>query len=259
VAFLPGTDRQLLHQELRHALHVSGFSTITAPSPPHWDGGRGRRALGDLKKLLAGQKPALFLSVNFRGLDPDGEIFYLCRALGVPVAVWCVDNPWHLLCGVRAPWWREAAIFVSDASFIEDLEAAGCERATYLPLAAAPHMRDIAASDIETSSPLFVGRSAFQERQRFFAAARVPPHLKAKAADTPVCGPANGPNFHWWRKELGVALWPGQEVRRAGLGADMCSRERRPRPANRNGRWIWYGRTFMRAFRSRGSSGPAQE
>ncbi|MDR3361276.1 MAG: glycosyltransferase [Desulfovibrio sp.] len=226
-AFLPGTDRQLLHQELRHALCASGFSAITAPSPPHWDGAGGRRALGALKELLAGQKPALFLSVNFRGLDPDGEIFYLCRALGVPVAVWCVDNPWHLLCGVRAPWWREAAIFVSDASFIEDLEAAGCGQAAYLPLAAAPHMLDIAASDVGASPPLFVGRSAFQERQRFFAAARVPPHLKAKAAAAPVYGPANGPNFHWWRKELGVALWPGQEARRAGLGAEMCSRERR--------------------------------
>ena len=65
--------------------------------------------------------------------------------MGIPVALWFVDNPWHVLSGVRLPWWQHAHIYVTDASFVDGLKAQGAERVCHLPLAVAPHMwRDLA-------------------------------------------------------------------------------------------------------------------
>jgi hypothetical protein len=188
------------------------------------------------EEAVARHRPALALSVNLRGLDPEGEIFWLCRSLGVAVAVWCVDNPWHLLSGMPLPWWKEAALFVTDAGFIPPLQGAGARTVHHLPLAVAPHMwrQEGRANCGELQqAPLFIGRSAFPEQSRFFAAARVPRDMLAQAAGQPPCGeadsPANGPQFHWWMEKLRLLPWPGQAARRAGLGADICSRARRAR------------------------------
>ena len=230
---LPGTERQLLHQELRQALDEAGFGPVLETVPECRDT---ESLLTPWENLLAGSNPALLLSVNLRGLDPEGRVFYLCQALGVPVAVWLVDNPWHLLSGLRLPWWQEAALFVTDESFIPGLRAAGARRVFYLPLAVAPQMwRDLPdeneAADLAQNPPLFVGRSAFPERERFFAAARVPQSLEQEAHTLLAHpgGPAEGPHFHWWLRKSGAAPWPGQDVRCAGLGAEICSQANRVR------------------------------
>lgn len=232
-ALLPGTDRHLLHLELRQALGAAGFGPVLEAVPPCGDAAQLVRAW---EQLLAGRRPALLLSVNLRGLDPEGRLFYLCRALGVPVALWFVDNPWHLLSSLRLPWWREAALFVTDASFIPGLRAAGARRVWHLPLAVAPQMwRELPdekeAARLALHPPLFVGRSAFPERERFFAAARVPSALHEEARDLleRASGPADGPHFHWWLQKLAVSPWPGQDVRCAGLGAELCSQGNRAR------------------------------
>ncbi|MDR2745125.1 MAG: DUF3880 domain-containing protein [Desulfovibrio sp.] len=232
---LPGTDRQLLHQELVRSLHSAGFGVA---EPPLWPGGGNpQHALTVWEEAIARHRPVLALSVNLRGLDPEGEIFWLCRALGIAVAVWCVDNPWHLLSSLPLPWWKEAALFVTDAGFIPSLQSAGARTVHHLPLAVAPHMW---RKDSEVScehlpqTPLFVGHSAFPGQSRFFAAARVPQDMLAQAAREQAAAggadsPANGPQFHWWLEKLRLSPWPGQAVRRAGLGADICSRARRAR------------------------------
>lgn len=232
-ALLPGTERHLLHLELRQALGEAGFGPVLEAAPPCGDEAHLLRAW---EHLTAGRRPAVLLSVNLRGLDPEGRIFYLCRALGVPVAVWFVDNPWHLLSSLRLPWWREAALFVTDASFIPGLRAVGARQVRHLPLAVAPQMwRDMPdekeAARLALRPPLFVGRSAFPERERFFAAARVPREAQEEArrllerAD----GPADAPHFHWWLQKLAVSPWPGQDARCAGLGAELCSQGNRAR------------------------------
>lgn len=230
---LPGTERQLLHQEVRQALGEAGFGPVLETVPSCKDEAH---FLPAWEQLPTGRRPVLLLSVNLRGLDPDGRIFYLCRALGVPVAVWFVDNPWHLLSGLRLPWWREAALFVTDDSFIPGLRAAGARRVWHLPLAVAPQMwRDMPdekeAARLALNPPLFVGRSAFPERERFFAAARVPPVLEQEAHSLleRATGPADSPHFHWWLQKFGFFPWPGQDVRCAGLGAELCSRTNRAR------------------------------
>ncbi len=235
---LPGNDGLLLHQELRAALLCSGFRQIVEDLPQP-DGAAGEHSsINDdtfaarWRDLLEEGKPAFLLSVNLRGLDADGRIFHLCRALGIPVALWFVDNPWHVLSGVRLPWWRDAHVFVTDASFVDSLRAEGARRVFHLPLAVAPHMwRDLEAESSVREPPLFVGRSAFPEKERFFAAASVPQALEAEAAKVleASTGPHDAPHFFWWHNKLGGALWPGYDVRRPGLGAERCAQANRRR------------------------------
>ena len=224
---LPGNDRQLLHLEMREALQGAGFAPVVE-TPPRIAGPCG---MAGVRQVLAtGKKPVLVFSTNLRGLDGEGRMFHLFRALGIPVAIWFVDNPWHVLSSVRLPWWREASLFVTDASFIPHLRAAGAKRVHHLPLAVPAHMwRPVA--DLSESPPLFVGRSAFPDRERFFAAVDVPEDLlvRARALLDRADGPAQGPQFHWWRCQLDAPPWPGAKVRAAGLGAEICSRMNRAR------------------------------
>lgn len=225
--WLPGDETQLLHRELRGALEEAGFAPVCGPAT------RGGAAL---RAVWGGRAPAFALSVNLRGLDADGRIFHACRALGVPVALWFVDNPWHVLSAARLPWWRDAHLFVTDAGFVPGLAAAGARSVHPLPLAVAPHMwrplPDAAeAARLGRLAPRFVGRAAFPGRDRFFAAARVPENLLSAAAALleEDARPGRLPNFHWWARRLGVRLWPGHEVRNAGLGAEHCAQANRAR------------------------------
>lgn len=238
---LPGNDGQLLHQELRHALAQCGLGPVVENLPqPQFRSmaaAGGASAAGDAfaaswRDFLRGSKPEFLLSVNLRGLDAEGRIFHLCRAMGISVALWFVDNPWHVLSGVRLPWWQDAHIYVTDAGFVDGLKAQGAERVFHLPLAVAPHMwRGLDSLPTRFEPPLFVGRSAFPDKERFFAAASVPQTLEAEAASLLArsSGPQDAPHFFWWHNRLGGSLWPGYDVRRPGLGAERCAQANRTR------------------------------
>ena len=226
--WLPGDDTRLLHRELREALAEAGFAPLEG-----WPATAGGTPLPG---IWEGRAPAFVLSVNLRGMDPEGRAFHCCRALGVPVALWFVDNPWHILSATRLPWWREAALFVTDASFIDGLRAAGARSVHHLPLAVAPHMwrplPDAAeAARLACLPPRFVGRAAFPDRERFFAAAQVPEDAAAEASALLArdARPDGQAHFHWWRERLAVRPWPGHAVRCAGLGAERCAQANRAR------------------------------
>ncbi|NJB68771.1 spore maturation protein CgeB [Desulfobaculum xiamenense] len=220
-AVIPGTDADLLVPEVCDALERCGLRTRRIHP---------RQAVALMPHLLVSERPALFFSVNFQGLDAYGELYHLLRAAGVTVATWCVDNPFHLLSGLRSPYWREMPLFVTDASFIPQLAEHGATNVHHLPLAAWPQhfaARAMDATDHGLSSRMvFVGRSGFPNRDSFFAGCAVPPLLSANATDMIARG--ERPDFRWWLEGLGIqSLWPGNEVRNAGFGAETASLERR--------------------------------
>lgn len=237
---LVGSEQGLLHRELCLAFAAQGIEVKL------WVPEAGRDTPGAARLDAVGPGPAappedslgdLFLSVNFKGLDPFGAVYHYLRARDAAVAVWCVDNPWHLISGLRSPYWRDLPLFVTDHSFLSGLKAHGAKRARHLPLAACPELfapapPDAAPSGLEPEylknlAPLvFVGRTAFPGRDKFFAAQRLPETLLAEALRSLDAG--GGPDFLYWAEALGLAkLWPGQEARRAGLAAEECSRRRR--------------------------------
>lgn len=216
--WLPGDEKLLLHQELSLALRGLGFAPLCAQLEPQY-----------FLRLLGSDPPEMVLSVNFRGLDGDGRIFGLCRELGIPVAVWLVDNPWHLLSGIPLPWWREAAIFVTDKSFARPLREYGAKHVWPLPLAVAPHMwRELRPWQAQ-AAPIFVGRSRFPDHEAYFGRRGPDAALLEQARQLLQRGRAELPDYHWWQRRTGVSLWPGLAGRLPGQGADACSAQNRAR------------------------------
>lgn len=207
-AWLPGNAGQLLHQELARTLKEKGFPRIE------------ERVFSNEKDFLAATLPAFALSVNFRGLDPAGRIFHLLGELNIPLAIWLVDNPWHLLSSLRLPWWKKANLFVTDPGFIPGLTAYGAEHARFCPLAAAPHMFRASQWSPE-NTPVFVGRAAFPDREAFFGKAPIAKDLFDEAAAMLAAG--SPPDYHWWSERCGQKLWPGMAGRVPGKGADYFS------------------------------------
>ncbi len=233
---LPGSDSDLLHQELREALKHEGYTARELPATPD---------TAAISAMVRDEKPTFVLSVNMRGIN--SEIFYFLQACGIPVAIWMVDNPWHILSQTRLSWWREAHIFTTDPSFVPGLEAAGAKHAAFLPLGCWPEMWSKTGQTRGLKKIVFVGRSSFPDRQKFFSAAAsdaplkdmlarkkmLEPPLTDESASMPEGGPdsdesSRNRNFHWWMQKLGIAApWPGHDVRRAGFMAENCSVEHR--------------------------------
>ena len=210
---LPASDHDLLARELSQAFAAHG-PDVLRPSPED--------TAERLPDLLSRRRPRLFFSVNFKGLDPYGRVFHLLKAAGVPVVVWCVDNPLHLLSGLKAPFWRETHLFVTDDWFLPTLRRLGCERARRLPLAACPQFfeTNTVPSGFDVSESLvFVGRSAFPGKKGFFSGCGVSEEDRREAADRIAAG--GRPDFSWWLDKLGVSpSWPDTDIRRAGFGAE---------------------------------------
>jgi hypothetical protein len=233
LAWLPGSERDLLRIELREALEALGWTVrLTGGAGPE-----------DFRSWLAkGQCPELFFSVNLSGLDPLGETFHLLKTAGVRVAAWCVDNPLHLLSGLKARFWTSLPLFVTDRWFVEVVRGMGAAHVHYLPLAArardlesAP--RPAAPAWAELAGRLvFAGRSSFPGKADFFAGCTLPDGAGSNARGgawaeaMAMLERGQRPDFGWWLQRLGVnpllpgALWPGTEVRRAGFCAEETSR-----------------------------------
>jgi hypothetical protein len=219
LVWLPGGEGDLLRLELREAFEALGFRVRLLPDE------------SALRGLLAdGECPALYLSVNFRGLDPLGEAAHLLEAAGAKLAVWCVDNPLHLISGLRARFWTRVSLFVTDDWFIEPLQTLGAANVRHLPLAARaadlagdptavdPAFADLAFADL-ADRLVFVGRSAFPGKADFFAGCATPAAAWTEAERLLAGG--GRPDFGWWLARLGIdRLWPGTDVRRAGFCAE---------------------------------------
>jgi len=205
---LPASAGRLLRRELEQALREEGFTPKTVEP-------------GGLANILRQERPALYLSVNFEGLDDLGLDFQLLKRAGVPVAAWCVDNPFHALSRLKGLFWRDIHLFVTDAWFVEPLRRHGAASAQHLPLAACqsffqaapdcPQLRD---------SLLFVGRSGFPGREDYFAGLTPPDDLWRQALR--MLDRGERPDYAWWTRQLGCEhLWPGKQARLAGLCAEL--------------------------------------
>jgi hypothetical protein len=216
LVWIPGGAGDLLRRELAEGFEALGLRTRSiAPD-------------ADPRALLArGERPALYFSVNFQGIDPLGETAHLLTEAGARVAVWCVDNPLHLLSGLRARFWTELPLFVTDDWFVPVLRGLGAEDIRHLPLAARAGelARDFAAqapADL-AGRLVFVGRSAFPGKAEFFAGCKTPAAAWTEAQRLLDAG--SRPDFGWWLTRLGVErLWPGADARRAGFCAEETGR-----------------------------------
>ncbi len=224
---------QLLHREICTAFEELSFETRCVGINPK----NPTLSMPELSEQSHGAQ--LFFSINLQGLDADGYTFSLMQGLNIAVAVWFVDNPWHVLTKLRLPWWKKAHLFVTDASFINDLRREGAENVYHLPLATAQHMytqtqENLTAQKIlDTAQCIFVGRAAFPDKAHFFAASPVQEaDMQAALTLLDLDNSAQKPDFHWWTQRIfqensAGKFWPKNEVRRVGHGAELCAQAQR--------------------------------
>lgn len=209
--FMPASADRLIVREVAEALGGFGYQVQNVA----WE---------HLPSLLKEGRPDLYLSVNFSGLDAYGQAFSLLERAGVPVAVWCVDNPFNALSGLKSQFWKDVSLFVTDEWFIGPLKSHGARNVHHLPLAASPaFFRAVPDAPELAGKLLFVGRSAFPGRDDFFAGLKLPEAALAETASLFARG--QRPDFAWWCKRTGVErLWPGKQARLAALGAEETGR-----------------------------------
>ena len=216
--WVPSTERDLLGRELRLAFKSVGYTVRFLDHDP-----LGKHPGTTLPELLKDGVPDLFFSINFKGLDHFGLGYAILQEAGVPVAVWMVDNPFNLLPAVKAHYWQEAHLFVTDHTFIGPLIETGAKRVAHLPLAASPKLFAQGGTLPDHGHGLadrlvFVGRSEFPDRDKFFAGETIP----AELVDDVIEEKSSRRDYFWWRDRLGdIPLWPGNAVRAIGAGAEF--------------------------------------
>lgn len=221
--WLPTTEADLLGSELAIAFSEKGY-TAFSPDPAKAATSPGTY----LPDLLQTAVPELFFSVNFKGLDPFGLGFNLLREAGARVAVWLVDNPFSLLTSVKSGYWKEADLFVTDSSFVLPLKELGAQSVHYLPLAASPQLFQEGGTLPANANAIddrlvFVGRSEFPAKNKYYAGLELDREHWDEARQMLEDG--KRPDFHWWQEQTGVSqLWPGNDVRLPGLGAEETGR-----------------------------------
>ena len=213
---LPGNASSLLHRELTQALEMEGLSPVhlpdssVSPSGNHVD-------LKEFFARLKRQRPSLFLSVNLRGLDPEGRVFHLLRAMGIPVCIWFVDNPWQILSSLRLPWWKDALLLTTDATFLPELRACGAANAEFMPLAASSFFLIPNPRSCRPASGCFLlDAAAFPERMPFSPPRRATPRGKQKRA--PCCAGESARTITGGnaglKRNRGNTFPPGPDMRR---------------------------------------------
>lgn len=221
-AIVPGGGQDLLRDEVAFALTRLGFRVLR----PHPAGLADPAHEHHLLRLVE-NKPDLFFSVNMQGLLPGGPNTRALLDAGVPTLVWFVDNPWHILSGMRDPRWKTLSLAVTDKSFAKPLRLAGAESVLHMPLATSPeHMLQAGKTPEKLGAVVFAGRSAFPSLESFFAGQEVPPESLKMAVDSLAHG--GRPDFAWWVRELGLPenqenFWPGKRARKPGKGAVACN------------------------------------
>ena len=209
--FIFGDQHTLLVPEICWETENLGFNPILVDP---------RLAADELSRLLKNNRPILAVSVNLRGMDSLGEKYALFQRLDIPVALWMVDNPFHLLTGIKGRYWARAHIFVTDDWFIDPLKTMGASRVYHLPLAAGPgFFRSTGKKDSELAGKtVFIGRSSFPGSKLFFAAASRNAQLESEALE--IMSQGLRPDFSWWSTKINAPMWPGNKVREMGLGAE---------------------------------------
>jgi len=214
LVLLAADKNGLLTPEIEQALKEEGMRVLSVPSPIT------PRELAD---LLNREKPAHFLSLNMHGIDPLGENPGLLKKAGVRTSTWCVDNPAHILSKMRTRAWKGINIFTTDHWFVARLKKLGAQSVHHLPLAASPKLFCPRNKQAKPEFDfLYVGRFSFPDQEKFFCGQKIDSRLLKKAAG--LLKENKRPDFSWWAEEIKAELWPGDCIRRAGLGAEICTR-----------------------------------
>ncbi|MDQ7032319.1 MAG: DUF3880 domain-containing protein [Desulfonauticus sp.] len=127
----------------------------------------------DLQQALSQERPCLVISINGHILDPFGVFQAILEKAGVPLVLWLIDNPWHVLSKFKGNFIQKFYFFVTDEFFVPLLKQKGLKKTFYLPLATEPLIfREAKLREQWASEITFVGRLSFPNKKKYFAGAQ---------------------------------------------------------------------------------------
>jgi spore maturation protein CgeB len=151
------------HRAVPIMLQPAGEPDAGAPSKPdgvHGDASRGAQAVDQLLRAIVAHRPDMLLTINYMGFDTGGTVGELLDAVGLPTAIWFVDNPMFAAQGYLPLPHEQTSLFSWDRTFVPVLAQLGAKDVHHLPLATDPntfHAGHAVASKPYTVS--FVGSS----------------------------------------------------------------------------------------------------
>ncbi|CCO25380.1 glycosyltransferase family protein [Maridesulfovibrio hydrothermalis] len=212
--WIPGDDKSLLVPEISRAFAAADFTyRVIAPDAMR----------KNLLSLLDQELPEIVFSINYSGLDNSGETYFMLCEAGVKVVVWLVDNPFHIISGVKSDYWKQVPTMVTDDWFIDPLEKLGAQKLIHLPLATDPELFNSTVPKYPALEEriVFVGRSSFPQKKSFFSGCTFTQTDQIDAASAIRQGVK--PDYEWWaRRDRLNTFWPGRKVRETGFRAEQA-------------------------------------
>lgn len=126
--------------ECIRALRQLGHEVFEVVLGTRGDAGPTPEVLQNLLQAVVLHRPDMMLVINFTGFDRANYLTELLEAMGLPTALWFVDNPLVLAMGWMPPAPTCASYFVWDRTFVPALRALGAERTFHLPLGTDPEL-----------------------------------------------------------------------------------------------------------------------
>lgn len=209
--FLAAEETALIKKELGRAFSQADMLTVSLAR---------MLTAKELYEMICLHSPLFWLSINFSGLDSWGENIALLRECGIPVLVWCVDNPFHLISRFKSELWKECEILLTDGWFVPYLQNFGA-KTWHLPLATDPTIFTLCEKK-EEKGLFFVGSSSFPGKEKFFAGCRFEKSLAEEAEN--LLRQGKRPDFEWFLQKQGeVENWFDLQWRQRGFAAESCN------------------------------------
>lgn len=132
VLLLKGT--YFLEREVEEALKQATGTQLSVLNYPKHIEGLPRQAA--FQSLLERERPALILTIGFKGFDRQGTLFQMAERYGIPVAVWFLDDPRPATLAFSEHIGPNIHAFVWDEAYGPWLQNRGFASVEVLPLGA---------------------------------------------------------------------------------------------------------------------------
>lgn len=146
-----------LENEISNALNKN--SSLSFSKFPYNEFSSAYEFENNFYKTLCSEKPDLIISVNCKGFDGNGYVQKVTKEMGIPVAIWFVDDPHPILLNHKKNINDNISAFCWEKGFINYLKEFPFSNVHYLPLACDPDLFKFNSIQTPAADVGFIGSS----------------------------------------------------------------------------------------------------